>query len=113
MGYWLAFILVSALCATASIFAARGGRPIHFALTWASLAVLLVVIGYLDWSAQAIKDTSLATYIAGALLTPMVALAVVWSIKRWARPSMQWIVAAALAFVTSVGVVVAAYITGF
>ena len=113
-GYWIAFVVQAALCASAAVLAARASAaPRHFALTWILLSVLFAGLGYLDWAAQPTKETSLTSYILGASLTPLVAIAVVWTIRRRAGLSIQWIAAGASAFLTTIGVAMAAYATGF
>jgi hypothetical protein len=111
--YWIAFVVESALCAIVAVRAARAGTPRHFALAWGSLFIVLAGAGYADWAAQPTKETSLSSYLLGAFLTPLIALTVVWMLRRRASTAIQWLAASASAFVVTVGVVIVAYAIGF
>lgn len=73
-GYWIAFALLSAFCATAAVVGTgrRASLPVFGA--WFGPAALLGVLGYFDWAAQSSKETSLTIYLLIASLAPLGAL---------------------------------------
>ena len=113
MSYWIAFLLISVLLASVALAVSSSGKNLHLLVAWIPLSALLGALGYLDWRAQTLRDTSLASYILGAVITPVVSLGLARVISPIARRSVQWITVTAGTFLTIVGVVAAAYLIGF
>jgi len=107
--YWLAFALAAVLCGTAAQFGASRDSALRLLLAWIGPAILLAALGYLDWSAETVKETPLGTYLVSAILTPLVAVATAWLLRRRARRSIQWSAAVAASFFTELGVLVATF----
>ena len=111
--YWIVFVAMGALCATAAQQGAARGRPGRELLAWLGPVALLALLGYLDWDAETVKETTLTSYMVGAVLTPSAAVAAVWLLEGHSSRWVEWGAAAAAAFLAEIGVVFLAFITGF
>ena len=111
-GYCIAFGLQSAFCATVAFLATARGARRDLVLAWLVPAALITGLGYLDWAAQPIRETSLTSYVVGGVLTPLAAVSSAYGLRPHVSGRVRWIGAAASSFAVTLGVVVLAYTTG-
>ena len=112
-GYWIAFVLEAAVCATAAFIAARrGGTARAYGVAWLVSAFILGVFGYLDWSAQPVEETGLATYVLEATLVPLAAVGSVILMQQ-SRGLIRWSTAVIASFLVNIAVVIVGFLWGF
>ena len=104
--YWIAMTVTAVLCGTIAQRVAVGGSARAWLLGWLGPAIPLAVLGYLDWSAETVKETPLETYVLAATLTPLAALGTVILLRTRAPRAAQWTAAVFASFGTQVGVLV-------
>lgn len=98
--YWLLALVISLGSAVALVWAYRRGGRSQLWVTASVIAVVLLILGYLDWRGQSPKETPMSTYVLIALLPTAAAAGVVAILAaRQARPGIQISVAAAVALV--------------